>query len=196
MFGPQGAKRYPNLSTPRQRGTSPWESWYSGVVNQTAYAAVAHAVDNIYCLPVVIGKGGFIDRVAFEVTTGGAAGSVGRCGIYRATSRKNIYPGALVVDGGEKDTTSSGVKSTTVNVFLRAGLYYFCMLTGVAAPTLRDLAVASASPILGLPTTMGANNHYHVTVAFPYAALPSAFPASATPGVSSRLGLVHVRFAS
>ncbi len=186
---------FPNFSTPMQRGTSPLECWYSGVVNQTAYSTGLATFDQIFAYAVVIGRAGFLDRIAFDVTAGGGAGSKGRAAIYRPTSDKNLYPNELVIDGGEFDTTTIAVKSATINTFVRPGLYWFCVRFGVATPTVRSGVVGSIGPVLGIPATMGANANSILNVASAYAAFPATFPAGAGP-VSSTARLVHVRFAS
>lgn len=192
--GPQGTGHFPNFSTPMQRGTSPLECWYSGVVNQNAYTTATAQFNNLFAYPVTIGGSGFIDRIAFEVTTG-VATSVGRCGIYRATSKFNIYPSERIVDGGEQDCSSAAIKSSTVSVFLAPGLYWFVIHTGVASPTVRAGSAAANSPISGVPATIGTSPNIGIFGASAYASLPATFPAGIT-GAPSVSRLVHVRFAS
>lgn len=195
VYAAQGFPHEPNPSTPMQAGTSPLEIWYSGVVNQTAYAVGAISLDFIYANPVVIGRTGIIDRIAFEVTTGagGGTGGVGRCGIY--ASGADGYPAALIVDGGEQSTEVAAVKASTVSVFLSAGRYWFVTHFGVAACSARKPAAGGINTILGVPTTMGANCNLRLVPGVSYAALPATFPAGATASTGI-YQLVHIRFAS
>lgn len=194
----QGTDDYPSFSTPMQRGTSPLECWYSGIMNQTAYGtsgAIATAVLRAY--PVVIGRAGLVDRIAFETTVSAGAGGKARAGIYRATSKYNIYPSELVVDGGEYLTDAvAGIKSTTISTFLPAGLYWFAFLMGTAAPTLRaPTSGAFCSPINGCPNTIGSQGNIGMVIAQAYGNLPTTFPGAAS--LSSGLFcLIHIRLAS
>lgn len=191
----QGTGFSPSQSTPAQRGTTPTENWYSGLANQTAYATSAMDVDNLRARPFVVGRAGYIDRIAFELTTAGGAGSVARCGIYKATSKYNLYPRDLLIDGGEFACDgSTGVKSTTVNLYLPEGLYYLACLAGVSAPTLRFSVVGSVPSFLGCPNTIGANIYVSVNVAKAYGALPSTFTAGGSPSNANN-ALAHIRWA-
>lgn len=198
VFPAQGFRKEPNAQSAFQVGTAAAERWYSGVVSQATFTADAFGVDTPVGYPVVIGKDSIIDRIAFEVTSGGAAGSVARVGIYRATSPTNLYPSELVVDGGEHTTTGVGVKASTVEVFLKAGLYWFMYHCGVNYPTIRMVPVAALSPTFGLPSDFGANpnNRIDGTGLFSYGAFPATFPAGAALSDNFYSPLVHVRFAS
>lgn len=190
----QGIQSWPSLTSFFQRGTSPNEIWYAlGCQNQTAFSTQAWNLNNLSASLFEVSRTVTLDRIAFEVTTGGSAGSVGRCGIYRAASLSNFYPSTLVVDGGEKDTTSVAVHSTNVTVTLSPGSYWVCMLFGVAAPTLRR--ANSQGYELGSPSTLATLNS-NLDVAFTYAALPATFPASASLVVGSRRILVGARFSA
>lgn len=192
----QGTDGYLSFSTPTQRGTTPIECWYSPAVNQTAYSTASFTVDFLRLQPFVIGRAGYLDRIAFEVTTVGGAGSKARACLYRATSKYNIYPNDLVVDGGEfACDAATGVKSTTINVFVTPGLYWAGITTGTAAPTVRTGVVGNCAPVLGSLNTIGATLISTVSLARAYAALPATCPAGGSLSFTAA-GLVHVRFAS
>lgn len=195
VFAAQGYPHECNPSTPHQIGTSPLEIWYSGMVIQASYSSGAIPIDAIRGYPLVVGRSGVIDRIAVEVT-GNVATAVGRCGIYRATSIINLYPSSLVVESGELDVSSTGIKAVTVSAFLEAGLYWMVFLGGVANGNMRRPAVSGEAPLLGAPTTLGANPNNRIEATFAYAALPSTFPASAVMSTSANHAVVHVRFAS
>ena len=197
---PQGISHEVNASTPLQRGTSPLEIWYSGVVNQTAYGTAAPTVGSLRAFPIVIGRSGTVDRVAFEVTTVGGAGAVARAGIYNCNQTPpNYYPTSLLVDTGEFATDSGTTKVYTPStaIYVSAGIYWVCMLQGVNAATVRTASAASMMPFSGIPSTMGANPTRGWQVAQAYGALPSTFPAGAVLNTSSSSSpLVHIRLSS
>lgn len=159
------------------------EGWFSaGLVNGTALTSGALAVDTLFAQPFYNGPTTTLDRIAFLVTTGGAAGSVSRCGIYAnvpivlgaPTSTVQVTPQTLVVDGGEFDTTTTGIKSTVISTTLTANtLYWFVFLCGVAAPSSRLTVLASGGAGLGYPSTLAAGSRSPVNITLAYAALPT-----------------------
>lgn len=87
---------------------------------------------------------GTYDRLGVEVTVVGTAGALYRMGIYADTG--DVFPGALVVDGGTVDVTpSTGVKQVTINTTIAAGLYWLAAVSqgGAATPA----TVRYASPL-------------------------------------------------
>ena len=63
-----------------------------------------------------------IDTLAFYVTTAGILSKV-RLGLYNDSG--SVYPYTLLVDGGEVDTTSTGIKTVSVDVWVDAGYFWF-----------------------------------------------------------------------
>jgi hypothetical protein len=62
-----------------------------------------------------------VDRIAVNIQAAGSAGAVVRLGIYESN---NGVPGALVLDAGTVDATSTGTKTITISQTLAAGYYY------------------------------------------------------------------------
>lgn len=183
----------------RQVGTSPLERWYGNMHVQTNGMTTASvATGTLYAYPFISGRGGTLDRIAFNVTTVGGAGSVARVGIYTATSDTNLYPDALVVDGGEQNTNAStGVKSSNINISLTPNkLYWLVFLCGTSAPVVRGLQVSSMQNILGLDNTLSTANGQGLTVAQAYGALHATFPGSATVLTSTPHPLIAVRYSA
>jgi hypothetical protein len=178
--GAQGFPHEPNPSTPMQAGTSPIEAWYSGVVNQTAYSALALPVfDGVRARTYTIGRDCVLSAIAFEVTTG-AGGAVGRVALYRSTSGRNIYPSSLVVDGGEFDCSTTGIKVTTgLSIFLKAGLYWVMATQGVATATLRSVQGGGGPTVIGALTTLGGNPNSSLSLTRSYAPFSATFEAGA-----------------
>ena len=165
----------------RQVGTSPLEAWYSNQTTALAPGAATLADDTLMAVPFVVGRGCTIDRIGMEVTLLGVL-SKARIGIYNATSPVNLYPSSLVVDSGELDTTSAGVKSATISQVLKPGLYWLAHLsdsTGGLA-TVRTIGGAGCFPIFGTASTLPTESDLGLTVAQAYGALPSTFTASAS----------------
>ena len=163
----------------QNRVSASYDAYYvAGMVNGTALVTGAPTIGAIFALPFVAPMGGILDRIVFRVTTG-AGSSVARVGIYaNAAHNLALYPGALLVDGGEKTTTGTGVThSTTISVRVEPGeLYWFTYLCGTAAPTLRCLAIAGCWPIMGLNANLAATPQIGWSVTQAYGALPAAFP--------------------
>lgn len=179
-----------------QSGTSPLEFWYSTHVLTTGPGTGSQAIDTLRAIPFISERGGAIDKLSFEITTGGAAGSVGRCGIYEATSDKSTYPKALLVDSGEFDCTTNTVKTASVSVTLKpATLYWFAVLVGVNAATFRLQGTNSTPvPTMGIAATFGSGVRIGLTVAKAYGALPDPFTASAA-FATGGTGLVAIHYA-
>lgn len=159
-------------------GITPWYAF--GSTNNSAYATVAVVANTLYGVPFVAPArpGITLDRIAFNVTT--LLAGNGRCGIYDATSDTNIYPNALIVDGGSLSTGTTGVKSTTISQALTPGKLYWAVYVGDAAATLRAHQGGTATMILGTASSLPVNPFRDLEVAFTFAALPSTFPASGT----------------
>lgn len=142
----------------------------------------AQPIDTLIAHPFQIGLGAVLDQLNFNCTVG-AAGSSARVGIYRATSRRNIYPGDLVVDGGAISTVAAGYKSAAIAATLRPGLYWAVYLAGVLAPTVtlipNTAANLHASPLLGWSAANPPVANGSLRVALAFAALPAAFPGGA-----------------
>ena len=153
----------------------------AGRTNATAGSTVAYAINRLVAIPFIVNSPFAIDAIQFNVTTGGGAGSKARIGIYDSVEDRKglVYPGNLLVDGGEKTTTSTGVKSTIdLTVELEPGhVYWMAYLAGTAAPTVRGIPVGGLSVLPGCDATMpAASPFWGMYVAFTYAALPRTFP--------------------
>lgn len=189
----------------RQVGTSVIECHYAAGCPAQPFGemnTLSIPTGTFHAVPFMSGHGGVIDKLSFEVTTVGGANSKARSGIY--TNKANtfeVYPDILVVDGGEFDTSAvggAGVKAATPGsaTYLAPNtLYWFVILSGTAAPTVRSIADGAAWSLLGYPSTIGTANRTHIQVAQAYGALPSSFPGSGTIA-SARIPLITVSFSS
>ena len=139
-------------------------------------------------------RGGVLDRIAVNVTTG-VAGAM-RLGLYLASSESNLYPGALVLDAGTVDVTATGVKTITISHALIGGATYWAVLVSNVAPTIRGLAIAGCSGALGISSALGTAPNTGMYAAFTYAALPNPYPSGATILVAAPIPAIPIRFAS
>lgn len=191
------------LESYRQVGTSPLESWYLGGSSGAGAALTTGAptVGSFFLVPFIEQRGGTLDRIAFNVTTVGAANSKARCGIYNSTSQTNLYPSTLLVDGGEFDTSSvggTGVKAATISQALTKNkLYWFVFICGTAAPTIRAMNTGNVdSRILGFDNTLGTAANFGLTLAGAYGALGASFSAGASFLTTGPLPAIFVRYSS
>jgi hypothetical protein len=119
------------------------------------------------------------DRIGLYISTGGAAGTHVRIGIYNDDG--NCYPGTLVLDAGLVAADgSAGIREIVINQQLTKGLYWLAMISD------------------GTPSAWGQNDYYlglfgntsalHLFYsawykASAYGALPATFPSGATPQI-------------
>jgi len=152
----------------------------AAIVGAVVPTTQVQTIGTLSATPMMSTAGGLLDRVIFEVTTGGAAGSKGRVGIYDSISPSDITPDALVVDGGEFDTTLAQVNRAVVSVNLKPNtLYWLVSLFGTAAPTCRGAALSSCSGVIGLGSTMTTSRQV-INASQTYGALPATWPGSST----------------
>jgi hypothetical protein len=184
----------------RQVGTSPLEQWYpAGVISAgSATTNAVSALGRLFAIPLLTYRGGTVDRLGIEVTILATSG-VARIGIYQATSGTNLYPSALTVDGGEVLTSTTGVKTVTINTTLTpTTLYYACVIFGTALPSVRSIGRDSMVNLFGMGSTFGAViMGWGIKVAQTYGALPATFPAGGTVMVSDETPiLIGVRYSA
>ena len=132
-----------------------------------------HMFSQIMCFPEEI----TIDRLAIYVSTAGAAGSVARMGLYADDGA--LYPGQLIYDSGEIDTTTTGTKTATPPspiVIAKSTPFWTCFLGGVAVPKLIS-SDSSCLSVFGSGNTVGgwSFNGFYANQA--YGALPAIHPA-------------------
>lgn len=143
------------------------------------------AADRLYASILIVARDITVDRIAIEVTVGGAGGTKARLGIYSVGD--NLAPGALVDDSGEVAVDSTGVKAITIDQALTKGIYYTALVTD-GTPTIRR-----ATPYWSPMGFAGTNfdiillGNYR---SFTYAALPDPF---GIPTTESWMPLVLLR---
>lgn len=163
-----------------------------GMTNATAPGTVAAAVNLLHTAPLY-SQGGMIYSISFEVTGGGAAGSVARVGLYSNTEEPNMfYPDKLLFDSGEISTTGTGIKTTVCNVNVPPGLSCWGVYhAGVAAPTIRTVPVAATY----LETISQANlstQYTCISTSKVYDILPNKYPYPITFGSNTVFPLIAI----
>uniref|UniRef100_A0A6M3Y024 Uncharacterized protein n=1 Tax=viral metagenome TaxID=1070528 RepID=A0A6M3Y024_9ZZZZ len=132
----------------------------------------AMSANVLYASPFYIARKLTVDRIAINVITAGIAGTRGRLGIYNLDT--NLYPGALIVDGGEVAVDAVAVVAATINQALTKGIYFTALVSN-GTPSIKTLYstwTAMGEFATDLVTVKGA-----WTVTFTYAALPNLFTA-------------------
>lgn len=145
---------------------------YCGIVGAGANAGVfTVGADRIYCFPFLVLKTESFDRISTRVSTAGA-GNI-QLGIYLNNINK---PGALLLDAGAVDISTTGVKELVINLQLTPGLYWLSLLPNVIATLYGSTAGVN---LLGLSFPNnglgGSIIGYYTTQA--YGALPNPHPA-------------------
>jgi hypothetical protein len=139
----------------------------------------ASLADGTLCAhPFWVGQPMSFDRIGAEITTLIAASSV-RLGIYADNGRGS--PGALIVNAGTIDSSSTGAKELVIATNLQPGLYWPCVVPQGGAPTMRAhngtlFPVGAGS----LATATGSGGIFSGVVTAAGAvpgALPASFPA-------------------
>jgi hypothetical protein len=102
----------------------------------------ASSANRLYFTPIFVGEDLSVIRLGLEVGTA-VSSSLARLGLYE-WDLSDDRPGALVVDGGTVDTSSTGDKEVTVAVTLTGGRGYFIAMVCDAAVTFKK----TGSPIM------------------------------------------------
>jgi hypothetical protein len=159
--------------------------YYSPNYNNT-FATGATTLEQLRCVPFVVGRTTTFDRIAIEVTTAGAGGTV-RLGIYSDTDG---IPGEVVLDAGTVVTSALGVKEIIIDQELSPGLYWLAAVpqNGVA-PSIYCVT-AAGNFYVGHTSFPGANSFSHYSLAGVVGALTDNPAVIATGGaVSPRICL-------
>ncbi|MBA7711917.1 hypothetical protein ES703_120884 [subsurface metagenome] len=131
------------------------------------------AADTLYAQPLPIPRAVTIDELSLQVITG-AVGMKARLGIYEDDG--SVYPGALVLDGGEVDVGSTGVKKVLISQALTEKLYWTVVISDGTPEMLRILRYWT--PIGTKETKLG-QLYSHLTRVQTYGVLPNPFPSGA-----------------
>jgi len=95
-------------------------------------AASALTVNQLMAMPIGIGNSVTLDRICCNIGVGGTAGSVVRLGLYADDGMGS--PGALILDAGTINGTTTGAHEITISQALTAGWVWVAGVAQVAAP--------------------------------------------------------------
>ena len=157
-------------------GNSSLSPWYIAghVAGVYTGATAAPAANNFYAVPFIAPKrGGTLSSVAWRSTR--VTGN-GRIAVYSNKAADNLYPDALLADGGSVAQTNA-LKTSAVSVVLTAGQLYWLayVASGSNAVHLLDPTVPAVAAILG--TSFATDINAAIKVAFTFGAAPATFPA-------------------
>jgi hypothetical protein len=163
--------------------------------NATAQTTGTISANVLHAMPFLAPpRGGTLDRLAFEVTSG-ATGN-GRVGLYaNVLGANDVYPGALVVDSGVIALTNA-LKTAAVSVALVPNALYWIGLVLSANNTCRTLPVGGVLGFLGIDASgAGSTPNTGITVSHAFAALPDPFTAAGA-YITSAPPVLRYRFAA
>jgi hypothetical protein len=143
-------------------------------------------------MPFICPKAITLDRIGVYVST--LSTLTARLGIYADDG--NCYPGALLLDAGTIDVTSTGAKKLTINQALAANTLYWFVVVAGATPAIYCIPVAAVISILGVSSALGTAQSAGLYAALTYGALPATFPSSPTMITAAPIPAIFVRLSA
>ena len=134
--------------------------------------------DQLIAIPFHVARALTIDRLAIQITAAAVtAGKKGRLGIYN--NGTNLYPGTLVVDGGEVAIDAIAIVAATISQALTKGLYWLVVFISQACTV---VTYRPAYPVMGQTATDFAlsSAYGRWEASLTYAAMPTTFTAGGT----------------
>ena len=166
-------------------------SFITGAAQTTQGIASANS---LRAFPSYLPKTTKFDRIAIRVTTL-ATGVTPRLrlGIYEDNG--NNYPGKLVLDAGEIDVSTTGVKEVIINTTLQGGKLYWLTLVGQDTTALVVAATAAGDviPVLGYELDLSGTPLSGWAVTQTYGALPATYPTGSPVGWTLGVPLIALR---
>lgn len=175
--------------------TPPWgggdyyrPGYYSWGTFAPAFAATTLTVNVLYARPFIVPVRRSFDRLGCNVSTAATAGGLLRMGLYAPGQG---VPGALLVDAGTVDSTTTGAKELTISQTLNPGLYYVAIVAQTVGCVIGGLSQSTGNPwgnSLTPPTGVNISTHSFTLAAG--AVLPTTYTptgySSLVPGVCLR----------
>lgn len=152
------------------------------------------SANSLRAFPLFVPKTMRFDRIAIRVTTAatGVTPRV-RLGIY--ADNGNVYPGQLLLDAGEVDVSTLGVKELTIDITLKGGRLYWLALVGQDTTSLVVAAIPNTDhyPIVGYEADLSGAPLSAWAHTQTYGALPATYPTSAPTGWTLHIPLIALR---
>lgn len=151
--------------------------WYAGWSGTAA--TVGSIEDRGHYVPIPVPRSLTIDRIGIEVTSSATGSPTVRLGVY---ADANGVPGALILDAGTVDASTTGFKEITISQALTAGLVWLACAQqgGTSTGVLRGM---TGSTHVGIP----AGFSQYAVAAFYASGVTDALAASA-PTMESAVG--------
>lgn len=169
--------------------TTNWTLWFCSYI--AAFTSRAMTSGRLYAAQFLCQRPCTVSGLGINVTTL-AAGNA-RIGIYETVSATDTYPGSLIVDGGEVDTGSTGLKSVSPAQVLKGNKLYWLSVLFSATPTVSGVSAYINN--IGVNES-GVAIFNSVFVAQSYGALPSTFPSSASQSTNATFPAILTKFSS
>lgn len=133
------------------------------------------AADRLHAILYPLPRKSKFDRIGIDIYYSSApAGEKARLGIYNCNS--SLYPSSLILDAGEVDISSAGLKEITISQILDEGNYFLAFNTSYSVDIMLGSRYLCPIKQAGDPdsTYIG---YYKVQT---YGALPDPFPSGAS----------------
>lgn len=129
--------------------------WYSSDTYSHGATTTQSATANVTrAQPFIIGTGFTADRIQFEVTI---ALSASKCSVAIYDDNGSLYPNNLIVASADIDTSTTGLKTTTISNVLNHNTLYWLAYNCKKAVTLSAIPQTSMPGILGFTGGGGGN---------------------------------------
>ncbi len=152
------------------------------------------SANSLRAFPFFIPRTAKFDRIAIRVTTAGTGTTPrARLGIYDDSG--NVFPNKLVLDAGEVNVSSTGIKELTIDVTLQAGKLYWLVLIGQDTTSLAVAATAIGDvfPIVGYESDLSGTPLSGWAVTQTYGALPTTYPTGSPVSWTLSVPLIALR---
>lgn len=155
------------------------------------------AANSLRAFPFFVPKTAKFDRIALRVTTAGTGTTPrARLGIYEDLNDGTLYPGALVLDAGEVNVSTTGLKEITIDVTLKGGKLYWLVMLGQDTTSMVVAAIPAADSIatfLGFDNGLTGTPYLGYAVTQTYGALPATCPTASPTDWSLNVPLIALR---
>lgn len=187
MLGNHGRLFTPPSTPPRKLKTGSLLYYGLNIGNDITSSTVGQNWEQ--AVPFDVANTITIDRIGIEITTAFAAA------VYRLGIRNDDggYPGALLLDAGTIDASTTGFKEITISQLLSAGKYWFTGTSQIAGPINVRCAAGGRNPELGVLLAGVASSNRSYRQVNGGGALSAGF--SATPNLAGENPLILVRVA-
>lgn len=119
------------------------QRWYAGFPHLLGSNGVL-VLNTLYATPFIVGDSQSFDAIGLAGL--GIASSKIRVGVYADSGGR---PGALIVDGGQLDTSTSGIVSASVALQLSGRVWLAAVTQSTAGNTQRYATTTVQNPLLG-----------------------------------------------